>query len=665
MPQIALRIFIGRYWRQPRNHSLQRKAGFSQTEKKLQRNPLLFYLHEKGEGEWLDRVSAALSKKINYCKEHIMYFLPNFLDRKGSCLKQTLSCLGMLYFCVACAVSTPEAPAAVEKVTSGNDQPVQEEDVGTNDRACSYFYFLWGSTAENNNRFDEALEAYEKALLCDGDSEYIKRGLALLLIRMDRRNQAADILEQIISKNPQDIENRLLLAKVYTSLGQEDKAIDIYKGILAIREDHDTLLLLGTLYVQNKEYDEAQKILNRLVKVEGDSYLAYYSLARLYRELQLYDKAAAAYEKALELNWFEQLAYELAEFYEDQLQYDKAIALYQRIIEEGESTDMAKTRLVNLYLKIDENDKALELLRELRTDLPESFNVDITIIRILLNQEKYDEAIMILEDVLRTNPELTVMRYLLGMAYYKKNEPAKAIEQLKIIPPESNLYEDSIFLRIKILNEAGDTAGAIELLNMLISDAATRKPSYYIMLASLLRERQEIEHGREIYDQGVRQYPKDAELLYNYGLFLEKIGEQKNAMARMEEVLTLDPENGPALNYVGYTWADNGVNLDKALEYIKKAVELMPDDGYVRDSLGWVYFKMGNSKQAVIELEKASDMVAEDPVIREHLGDAYLQANEPEKALASYEESYKLYEDQDKKNNVAAKINSLKAGGTR
>jgi tetratricopeptide (TPR) repeat protein len=163
----------------------------------------------------------------------------------------------------------------------------------------------------------------------------------------------------------------------------------------------------------------------------------------------------------------------------------------------------------------------------------------------------------------------------------------------------------------------------------------------------------------------VRQYPKDAELLYNYGLFLEKIGEQKNAMARMEEVLILDPENGPALNYVGYTWADNGVNLDKALEYIKKAVELMPDDGYVRDSLGWVYFKMGNSKQAVIELEKASDMVAEDPVIREHLGDAYLQANEPEKALASYEESYKLYEDQDKKNNVAAKINSLKAGGTR
>jgi len=608
---------------------------------------------------------SKILRTVGYCIERIMYLCLNFLDRKGYFVKQSICSFGLIFFCVACAASTPDTLPPLEKVPSNSDLPAQEEVAETNDRACAYFYFLWGKTAENNNLFEEAWEAYEKALLCDEKSEYIRRSLALLLIRMDRWDQAAEILEQIISNNPQDTDNRLLLAKVYTSMGLEDKAVAIYKALLEIKEDHDTLLMLGTLYVQRKEYDEAQKILNRLIQLEGDSYLAHYSLARLYRELQYYDKAAASYEKALELNWFERLAYEMAEFYENQLQYDKAIAVYQRIIEEGESTDMAKTRLVNLYLKIEENDKALELLRELRTVLPESFNVDITITRILLSQEKYDEAIMIMEDVLQTNPELTVMRYLLGMAYYRKNDLDKAEEQLKIIPAESNLYEDTVFLRVKILSDSDDQAGAIELLEKQIADASTRKPSFYILLASLYREREEVELGKGVYEQAVKLHPQDAELLYNYGIFLEKIGEQDNAMSKMQAVLALEPDNGPALNYVGYTWADNNINLDTALEYIEKAVELLPDDGYVRDSLGWVYFKMGDFNQAVIELEKASAMVENDPIIREHLGDAYLQAKEPEKALASYEEAYRLYEDQEKKDKVSAKINSLKSGGVR
>ena len=95
-------------------------------------------------------------------------------------------------------------------------------------------------------------------------------------------------------------------------------------------------------------------------------------------------------------------------------------------------------------------------------------------------------------------------------------------------------------------------------------------------------------------------------------------------MAKMQAVLAIDPDNGAALNFVGYTWADNNVHLEKALEYIKRAAELMPDDGYVRDSLGWVYYKIGDLEQAIVELEKASEMVDSDPIIKEHLGDVYI-----------------------------------------
>lgn len=567
----------------------------------------------------------------------------------------------ILMSCVASPVDT--SLQQVDDAGSGGSQ--YQSEAAANDKSCAYFYYLWGKTAEHNGRFDEALEAYEKAILCDEESRKLKQSLAILLIRMDRKDKAAGILEQIIKSDPQDRENRVLLAKVYRSMGLAEKAAAIYQNLLKIEEDHDTLLMLGTLYAQNKEYDKAQKVLNRLIQLEGDSYLAHYSLARLYRELQYYDKAASAYEKALELNWFERLAYEVAEFYEERQLYEKAIVVYNRIIEEGQSSEVAKTKLVNLYLTLEEDDKALKLLRDLRSVMPESHNVDITISRILLNQEKYEEAVMILEDVLQTNPELTVVRYLLGMAYYRIQNYQKAVEHLQMIPLESSLFEDTVFLRLKILNEEGREAEAIKLLEQQVRDPAARKASFFVLLASLYHEKQENEAGRAIYQQALELYPEDVDLHYNYGIFLEKIGEQVQAMEIMQKVLGLDPDNGAALNYVGYTWADNNVHLEQALEYIQKAVQLMPDNGYVRDSLGWVLYKLGDAEQAVIELETAAEMVADDPIIREHLGDVYLETGQLEKALSAYQKALELYEDDDKKALVNKKIMSIRSGSDK
>jgi tetratricopeptide (TPR) repeat protein len=77
--------------------------------------------------------------------------------------------------------------------------------------------------------------------------------------------------------------------------------------------------------------------------------------------------------------------------------------------------------------------------------------------------------------------------------------------------------------------------------------------------------------------------------------------------------------------------------------------------------LGWVYYKIGDVEQAIIELEKASEMVGNDPVIKEHLGDVYMQMGQYDKALAAYEEAYELYGEEEKKESVNAKIHSVKS----
>jgi Flp pilus assembly protein TadD len=77
------------------------------------------------------------------------------------------------------------------------------------------------------------------------------------------------------------------------------------------------------------------------------------------------------------------------------------------------------------------------------------------------------------------------------------------------------------------------------------------------------------------------------------------------------------------MNYLGYSWVDKNMNLEEALEMIQRAVELRPSDGYIVDSLGWAYYKLGRFEDAVRELERAVSLRPEDPVLNDHLGDAY------------------------------------------
>jgi Flp pilus assembly protein TadD len=101
------------------------------------------------------------------------------------------------------------------------------------------------------------------------------------------------------------------------------------------------------------------------------------------------------------------------------------------------------------------------------------------------------------------------------------------------------------------------------------------------------------------------------------------------------------------------------MKLDTALKYIKKAVELKPDNGYILDSLGWVYFRLGRLNEARDVLEKALKLTADDANIHDHLGDVYRALHDFEKARKAYQKAVELYSDQEKKAAVEKKLNEL------
>jgi Flp pilus assembly protein TadD len=152
----------------------------------------------------------------------------------------------------------------------------------------------------------------------------------------------------------------------------------------------------------------------------------------------------------------------------------------------------------------------------------------------------------------------------------------------------------------------------------------------YISYGNMLRGRERYADAAEIYTDAIdligEPGPADWSLYYFRGIAYERIDEWEKAEADFNQALELNPDQPLVLNYLGYSWVDMGLNLDRALEMIRKAVELRPTDGYIVDSLGWAYYRLGRYEEAVSELERAVSLRSDDPVIHDHLGDAYWKA---------------------------------------
>ena len=131
-------------------------------------------------------------------------------------------------------------------------------------------------------------------------------------------------------------------------------------------------------------------------------------------------------------------------------------------------------------------------------------------------------------------------------------------------------------------------------------------------------------------------------MFYSRGVCNERLKNWPAAEADFKKALALAPDESLVLNYLGYSWVDQGRNLKQAMEYIRRAVKLKPDDGYYVDSLGWAYYRLGNLAAAVEHLERAVELKPDDPIINDHLGDAYWKVGRKLEAKYQWQQSLTL-----------------------
>lgn len=276
----------------------------------------------------------------------------------------------------------------------------------------------------------------------------------------------------------------------------------------------------------------------------------------------------------------------------------------------------------------------------------------------MLRNDKIDEARALLEQLIKTS-QASEPHYMLALLAYQDENYDTALFHLDYIQATDEEFEEAVYLQIRIYTVSGYTEKAVALLQTYLNEKSTSSPLFYALLASLYQDTQKSDAAIALLQEAVTTYPENHQLFFEYGLLLEKKGQSTMALSNMEKVLELQPDHAEALNFVGYTWADRGINLEKALEYIQRAAVLKPDNGYIMDSLGWVYYKRGELELAAEHLEQSVSLEPYDPYIYSHLGDVYSDLRRYPEALKSYQKAFELFEDETMKARVKSKIDAL------
>jgi len=237
-----------------------------------------------------------------------------------------------------------------------------------------------------------------------------------------------------------------------------------------------------------------------------------------------------------------------------------------------------------------------------------------------------DLALVYLQLALYLEPTHAMALLSLADLYDSLKKPELAIKIYDRIPTSSPLRRNAEIQVASDLDSLDRTDEAKKRLEALIAEHP-KDSEAIIALGNILRGRKSFAECAEVYSKAVDNLavPEKANwvLFYFRGICYERSKQWPKAEADLKKALELFPDQPLVLNYLGYSWVDQGVNLDEGMSMIRRAVEQRPDDGYIVDSLGWANFRIGNYEEAVKDLDRAVELKPDDSTINDHLGDAY------------------------------------------
>jgi len=545
----------------------------------------------------------------------------------------------MLVFGLASCSSIPDGSGDVQ--SSDNSIQIRKPQSEKYDAQSELMYeVLVGELSGQFGDVGQALEHYVKAAQLSDDPLVAERATRIAMFAKDwpAGIKAASRWSELVGEN---LEISQILGVLELRSGNVDGAVPHFEKIMLAADDSPAkgYSIIGAVLVREPDSESSLKLLEILVNKNFENPYGHLTLASLAFQAQDFQRTIDESELAL-----------------------------------GFKPDLIEARAMRAQalMNLDEVDQALAEMKIIVEKESGNREMRTAYSRMLIGAERYDAAIQEFEVLLVANPNDGELIYRLGLLYLQQEEFAKAKVKFKRLVDRKQREDESHYYIGRTDEEQKNFSEAITEFEKVQQgeyyiDAKARIASIhverdgigkaqiylkdlrgnlsapeaiievYLIEGQLLHDEELFVAAMDLYSEGLQEFPGHSDLLYARALMAEEIDRIDLLEADLKLILSEDPENASALNALGYTLADHNSRVEEAFGYIKKALEIRPDDPAVMDSMGWVQFRMGNYAEAETYLRKAFGIL-EDAEIAGHLVELLW-------AQGNYEEANKVMSD--------------------
>jgi tetratricopeptide (TPR) repeat protein len=485
-----------------------------------------------------------------------------------------------------------------------------------------YGSYLAGRHADRMRQVGLAADLYTLTLTFDPDNPELLRRTYYLSAIEGRMDEAVSLARRLVVLRPKEPLAGVTLALEDARSGNYRAAQERLEALPrnGFNNFIVPMLLAWTLAGQNKP-DAAVAALKPLAERSGLKLLRDYHGALIYDRAGNMKAAAEFYAKAApgKSASFVRIIEAIGAFHERSGRAAKAKDMYLAYQAAHPDTLLMRSPLA----RIAAGQRPERMIASVNAGLTEAlFNLAS-----LLHQENVHEIALILARMAgHVGPDLPILRLLIADILDSQGRGIEAVAAYDAIQMASPLSWSARLRAASILNSLEKTEAAVSRLRALAAERPDRADPL-IALGDILRHKKRFREAIGAYDEALGRVTKVQErhwsLLYARGIALERSKEWARAESDFLRALEFKPLQPYVLNYLGYSWAEQGVQLTRALKMIEEAVKLRPGDGYFVDSMGWVLYRMGKFEGAVVHLERAAELRPHDPTINDHLGDAY------------------------------------------
>lgn len=500
----------------------------------------------------------------------------------------------------------------------------------------SYSDYIQARLLVADGEVDLAHAALDRAIAGDPEAVYLYSAQASLYLDHGKSEQAYPLLLAALTKSPDDLTSQLLLADLLHSRGNSEdmaRAMTLFHRVLQQNPDMDELYIhLSRLHLQDKDFAQATVILNQYLQRQPDALMGLMEFARLHRLQGEWLLADEGYHKVIALYPEHRRAYVLlGQLLERHKQIDEALHIYQQGREATADQFYFDHLISTSLMQYQRNDEAIIVLDRLLANDP--LDVDALSKRglIYFEAEKWQQAETVFRLAVSQQPA-SQLYYWLAYSLEQQQQWQEAIGFYQRVEEPVALQYQALEHLSQVYAQLGQYDHAAKNLETLLKHSGegrlNAQPQAYLQLALFYHYQQQKQQVLEAIQWGIEQYPENASLYFALGVYYQQYDESMLMEEAMRQTITLQNDHAGALNHLAYTYAEAGKNLDEALEMSLKAVNVLTQehgsaDGATLDTLGWVYYKLGQYNQARTALEQAVEKTPDDLHIQEHLADTY------------------------------------------